>query len=112
MRQPAGLISDTRMDDPHVKKWVEEYQAEFGEFPGTGALLGRSSAEGLVMALEAAGPDLTAESFLKAQEGLNYVDPITGVTIDYGPDATTRAVTPSLFRSIEGGDWQVKSARK
>ena len=31
-----------------------EYQKEFGDFPSTGALLGRSAAEMLVKALEAA----------------------------------------------------------
>ncbi|MCY6380825.1 ABC transporter substrate-binding protein [Hoeflea prorocentri] len=96
----------TRMDDPHVKKFVEDYQAEFGEFPGTGALLGRSSAEGLVMALEAAGPDLTSESFLKAQESLDYIDPITGVRIDYGP-TDHQGGDAIIISRIDGGDWKV-----
>ena len=34
-----------RMDDPKVAAWVAEYQKEFGDFPSTGALLGRSAAE-------------------------------------------------------------------
>ena len=101
---------NTRMDDPHVKKWVEAYTAEFGEAPGTGALLGRSAAEGLVMALEAAGPDLTAEGFLKAMEGLNYTDKITGVQTDYS--ATDHQGGDAIIISkIEGGDWQVKGQK-
>lgn len=94
----------TRMDDPHVKKWVEDYTAEFGEAPGTGSLLGRSAAEGLVMALEAAGPDLTSEGFMKAMENLNYIDPITGVTIDYSPE-DHQGGDAIIISRIEGGNW-------
>ncbi|MEM9107320.1 MAG: ABC transporter substrate-binding protein [Pseudomonadota bacterium] len=101
---------NTRMDDPYVQKWVEEYTAEFGEPPSTGALLGRSAAEGLVLALEEAGPDLTAESFLEAQQNLNYVDKITGVQTDYGPD-DHQGGDAIIISKIEGGDWQVKGEK-
>lgn len=97
---------NTRLDDPHVKKWVEDFQAEFGEEPGTGAVLGRSSAEGLVMALEAAGPDLTSESFKKAMESLSYIDPITGVTIDFSPD-DHQGGDAIIISQIEGGEWKI-----
>ncbi len=96
----------TRMDNPHVQKWVKEYEAEFGEFPGTGALLGRSSAENLVMALEAAGPDLTSESFIKAMESLDFVDPITGVKIDYGPN-DHQGGDAIIISQIQDGNWAV-----
>jgi len=95
---------ETRMDDPHVKQWVADYKAKYGEDPGTGALLGRSAAEGLVMALQAAGPDLTSESFQKAMESLNYVDPITGVTIDYGPD-DHQGGDAIIISQIQNGQW-------
>ena len=97
---------NTRMDDTHVKKWVEDYTAEFGEAPGTGALLGRSAAEGLVMALEAAGPELTSESFLKAMESLDYVDPITGVKVEYSP-TDHQGGNAIIISRIDGGDWKV-----
>lgn len=96
----------TRMDDEHVKKWVADYQAEFGEFPGTGALLGRSAAEGLVMALEAAGPDLTNETFQKAMESLDFVDPITGVKIGYSAD-NHQGGNAIIISRIEGDNWKV-----
>ncbi len=97
---------NSRLSDPHVKKWTEDYEAKFGEFPGTGALLGRSAAEGLVMALEAAGRDLTAEGFQKAMESLNYTDPITGVTVDYS--ATDHQGGDAIIISqIDGGEWKV-----
>jgi branched-chain amino acid transport system substrate-binding protein len=96
----------TRMEDPHVKQWVADYQAEYGEFPGTGALLGRSAAEGLVMALEAAGPDLTSENFLKAMESLDYIDPITGVQIEYSAD-DHQGGNAIIISQIEDGNWKV-----
>ncbi len=101
---------NTRMDDPYVQAWVKAYTDEFGEAPGTGALLGRSAAEGLVMALEAAGPDLTAESFLKAQESLNYVDKITGQQTDFSAD-DHQGADAIIISKIEGGDWQVKTSK-
>ncbi|GKX34356.1 MAG: ABC transporter substrate-binding protein [Rhizobiaceae bacterium MnEN-MB40S] len=95
----------TRMDDPYVKEWIESYQAAFGEFPSTGALLGRSAAEGLVMALEAAGPDLTAESFQKGMESLSFTDPITGVLIDYSAD-DHQGGDAIIISQIQDGAWK------
>ena len=83
----AGWVDlAARLDDADVKAWVGKYKAKFGEFPGTGALLGRSAAETLVRALEAAGRDLTAESFQKGMESLSYEDKIAGVPITYSAD--------------------------
>lgn len=98
-----------RMGDPEVKAWVDEYQGEFGEFPGTGALLGRSAAEGFVRALEAAGKDLTVDSFRKGVEGLVYEDKIAGVPVDYGPDHQGGDLI--IISKIEGGNWK-ELARK
>ncbi len=95
----------TRMDDPYVKEWIESYQKQFGEFPSTGALLGRSAAEGLVMALEAAGPDLTAESFQKGMESLSFTDPITGVLIDYSAD-DHKGGDAIVISQIQDGAWK------
>ncbi|MEM6462880.1 MAG: ABC transporter substrate-binding protein [Pseudomonadota bacterium] len=97
---------NTRMDDPYVQQWAASFKEEFGEDPGTGAVLGRSAAEGLVLALEAAGPDLTQESFRAAMENLSYTDRITGVSVDYGKDDHQGADAIIISR-IEGGDWQV-----
>ncbi len=96
----------TRMDDPYVQKWVADFQAEFGEFPGTGAVLGRSAAETFVKGLEAAGPDLTAESFQKGMESLSFVDAITGVQVDYGPD-DHQGGDAIIISKIDGGNWKV-----
>ncbi len=83
----AGWVDlATRMDNAAVKEFAEKYQAAHGEFPGTGALLGRSAAETMVRALEAAGKDLTSESFIKGMESLNFEDEIAGVKVDYSAE--------------------------
>ncbi len=94
-----------RMNDPEVKAWVEEYQQAFGEFPGTGALLGRSAAELMVRALEKAGRDLDTDSFINAMESLSYFDKIAGVPIDYGPN-DHQGGDVIVVSVIENGNWK------
>lgn len=78
---------EARMDVPEVKAWAESYQKATGEPAGTAAILGHGAADTLVRALEAAGPDLTSETFrTKGMETLEFEDIIAGVPIKYGPD--------------------------
>ncbi|MEM7188640.1 MAG: ABC transporter substrate-binding protein [Pseudomonadota bacterium] len=92
--------------DPEVAAWVQSYTEATGEkFPGTGALLGRSGAEAMVRALEAAGPDLTVDSFLKAVEGLAYDDKIMGASVDFGEDHLGSSKV--FISKIENGSWTV-----
>jgi branched-chain amino acid transport system substrate-binding protein len=99
-----------RMGDPEVGGWVKTYQEATGDFPGTGALLGRSAAETFVRALEAAGPDLTSESFQAGMESLNFEDKISGVTVDYSAD-DHQGADAIVISQIQGDNW-VEIARK
>lgn len=74
-----------RMDDPEVKKWHDDYVAKYNEEPGMAAILGYGAAETLVKALEAAGKDLTPESFQKGMESLEFRDVIADADIKMGP---------------------------
>jgi len=94
-----------RMDDPKVAAWVAEYQKEFGDFPSTGALLGRSAAEMLVKALEAAGRDLNPQSFQKAVESLDYYDHISGNQMTFGPNDHIGSNDLIISQIIEG-NWK------
>ena len=47
-------------------------------------MLGRSTAETLVRALQAAGKDLNPESFQNGMESLDYEDHILGNSVKYG----------------------------
>ena len=96
-----------RMDDPEVKKFSEAYTKASGEqFPSTGAVLGYSAATTLVNALEAAGPELTTESFIKGMESLDYRDPISDNQVDYGPEER-KGADEIIISQVTDGDWKV-----
>lgn len=94
---------ENRLDNPEVKAWADAYQAAHGEPVGTAAQLGYGAARAVVQALEAAGPDLTAESFRTAMEGVKYHDAINDVDIDYGPDHQGGSLI--VISKIDGGKW-------
>ncbi|RIK85770.1 MAG: branched-chain amino acid ABC transporter substrate-binding protein [Hyphomicrobiales bacterium] len=94
---------ENRLDNPEVKAWAEAYQAAHGEPVGTAAQLGYGAARAVVTALEAAGRDLTADSFRVAMEGVKYHDAINDVDIDYGPDHQGGNLI--VISKIEGGKW-------
>lgn len=97
---------EARATDPEVAAWIKAYTEASGEsFPGTGALLGRSGAESIVRALEAAGPDLTTENFIAAIEGLKYYDVIAGTEFDFGEDHLGSSTV--FVSKIENGSWTV-----
>ena len=96
-----------RLGNPVAGAWFKKYTEATGEkLPGTGALLGRSGAETLVRALEAAGKDLTPETFKAGMESLDYMDEISDNHVDFsatdhqGPDEVIISV-------IEKGNWKI-----
>lgn len=96
-----------RVSIPEVGAWVKTYTEATGEkFPGTGALLGRSGAELMVRALEAAGPDLTRESFIKGMESLDFEDVIMGAHVHYAADKHIGA-TDIFISTVENGSWKL-----
>ncbi len=75
-----------RMDNPTVKAWHDEYVAKYnGEVPGMAAILGYGAAESLIKGLQAAGRDLTPESFQAGMESLEYRDEIADAAVKFGP---------------------------
>ncbi|MEM8741457.1 MAG: ABC transporter substrate-binding protein [Pseudomonadota bacterium] len=98
---------EARLDNPAVAAWVKSYTEATGEeFPGTGALLGISAATIMVAGLEAAGPDLTRESFIAAMETLDFADEIAGNAVKMGPGDHVAA--DEVFISvIDNGSWRL-----
>src|SRR5690606_16494786 len=76
----------SRMDLPEIRAWHDAYKERFGEEPGMAAILGQAAADVLLRALEAAGRDLTPESFRRAMETLRYHNAIAGIDIAYGAE--------------------------
>jgi branched-chain amino acid transport system substrate-binding protein len=104
---------EARAGDPKVQEWIVAYQAATGEkdLPGTGALLGRSAAELMVRGLEAAGKDITGESFQKGMETLEYDDVIAGNKVKMGPG--DHLASDEIFISqIQGGSWKTLATTK
>ena len=102
----AGWVDlASRADEAEPAAFIAAYRKSFGEFPGTGALLGYMGARGFTRALEKAGRDLTVDSFVNAMENLDYYDPLTDNQFSYsagdhkGADATILSV-------IEDGRWK------
>ncbi len=94
-----------RADQPAPKAFIEEYMAANGENPVGFAMLGYASAALMVRALEAAGPDLTHDSFIAAMESLKYEDELVGNYIDFAPDDHQGA--DSVYVSVvENGNWK------
>ncbi|NOE25986.1 ABC transporter substrate-binding protein [Ruegeria sp. HKCCD6157] len=95
-----------RADQPAPAAFIEEYKAATGEDPVGFAMLGYSAAEMMVKALEAAGPDLTHDSFIEAMESLDYQDDLVGNHITYGPDDHQGADTV-FVNVVESGAWKL-----
>ena len=100
----ADLLS--RMDQPEVQKFFQDYTTLTGEkLPGTGAVLGYSAAKTMVKALEAAGPELTAATFQKGMESLDYEDVISGNRVDYSAE-DHQGADEIIISVIEGENWK------
>lgn len=100
----VDLVS--RAEDQVPAKFMADYQAKF-EHPASGfAMLGYSAADTFVRALEAAGPDLTHESFIKGMESLDYFDALTDTQITYSAD-DHRGADDIVISVVEGGKWKV-----
>lgn len=88
-----------------LKKWAEGFKAAFNEDPGTAAQLGRTAAVTLVKGLEAAGKDLTPESFKAGMETVEFDDPIGDTKIKYGSN-DHQGGDAIIISKIEGGMWK------
>ncbi|MEX0349601.1 MAG: ABC transporter substrate-binding protein [Paracoccaceae bacterium] len=94
-----------RADEPAPKAFIEEYKAAYGEDPVGASMLGYSSAEMMVKALEAAGPGLTQEGFIAAMETLDYPEPLIGNHIQYG-EGDHQGASTIFVNVVEDGKWK------
>ncbi|AUQ69159.1 ABC transporter substrate-binding protein [Phaeobacter inhibens] len=104
----ADLIA--RADDEVPAKFMADYEAKFGQPAGGFAMLGYSAANTVVNALEAAGPELTHESFIKGMESLDFFDALTDTQITYGPD-DHRGADVIVISVVENGLWKELSRK-
>jgi branched-chain amino acid transport system substrate-binding protein len=93
---------------PEVKAWSEKYKARTGRDANTAAQYGYGSSDIVVMALEAAGKDLTRAKFIAALESIKNLKPtiFPGPTISFGPQRHLGS-TATVLAKVEGGRWKV-----
>ena len=70
----AWRIVETDSADPRARSWIESFRSRFGTEPDENAALAYSYADWFVQGLQAAGRDLTTDSFIKAMQGFEHVD--------------------------------------
>ncbi len=89
-----------------AKPFMEAYKAKYGQDPPFPAQLGYGIADITVEIMKRAGKDLTADSFVKAAEGIkDYRSPFGGSLISFGPDKRNGAFDAHLA-VIENGRWK------
>jgi branched-chain amino acid transport system substrate-binding protein len=99
----AKLYADDELALP-VRQWWDRYEARFGGAPDLYAMEAYRGADITVLALEAAGRDLTTASLLRALEGMSdYVGPF-GHRLSFGPDKH-KGATESVLSQVQNGRW-------
>lgn len=92
-----------RAAEPAAAEFIAAYEARYGQ-PASGfAMLGYSAARQLVMALEAAGPDLTTDSFVQGVYSIDYQDDLLGVGVSYGEGKHKGGSLVTISRVQDGG---------
>jgi branched-chain amino acid transport system substrate-binding protein len=96
-----GLI-----EDDWVSNWHQHYLTEFGDEPAAQSVMGYVMADLLIMALEAAGPDVTVDKMLAALEGISgYENPFGGPTVSFSPTKHMGGDYVNLYQ-VRDGKWE------
>lgn len=108
----SGFVSlNARSGDEAVDKFKAAYEAKFGEPANGFAMLGYNSADNVIRALEAAGPDLTTESFRTGMESLDYYAELLGTQIKYTAD-NHQGADDVIISVVGDGLWNLLERRK
>ena len=87
------------VEDEWVAEWHQHYVSNFNEEPAPQSVIGYVMADLLIMALEAAGPDVTVEKTLAAMEGITrYENPFGGPSISFGPEKHVASDSLNLYQ--------------
>lgn len=85
-------------------EFIAAYEAEYGHPASMFAMLGYTAATQMIMALEAAGPDLTTEAFIQGMYSLDYEDEILGTHVDFG-EGDHQGGNDVYISQVAGGGW-------
>ncbi|MCZ6617538.1 MAG: ABC transporter substrate-binding protein [Gammaproteobacteria bacterium] len=99
----AKLYADDEMS-PEVRSWWDDYVARYDVEPDLPAMEGYRGADLAVIALEAAGRDLTVDSLLAAVEGITEYHDIFGYSVSFSATKHSGA-TESVLSQVQDGRW-------
>jgi branched-chain amino acid transport system substrate-binding protein len=101
-------VPDFKATEPGswLANWYEEYVSRFGEEPAPQSIVGYTSADLVVRALDAAGRDVTVEKVLAALESIDYYEDRFG-----GPSMSFSATKHQggdylRFYQVRDGKWE------
>lgn len=96
----------SRAAEPAVGKFIADYKAKYDQPASMFAMLGYAAADLVVRAMEAAGPDLTHDSFIAGMESLNFHDDLTGADISYSA-TNHQGGNDVVISVVENGGWKM-----
>ena len=117
--QPGGITDGfytfAQFDTPtkgscsqEICNWIDRYESLFGNTPNIGSAYGYMYMDVTARALEIAGHDLTADSFINALESIkDYKIPFGDSVLSWGPDKHLGANDAFLFVVQDGKFVQV-----
>ena len=99
----AWHIVDPDSGDPRVKAWIESFRRRFATEPDENAALAYSYSDWFIQGLQAAGRNLTADSFTKAIQGLEHADFVGYVRTGF----KNNHISPEAVRieQVKNGHW-------
>jgi len=97
-------IHDKATDLASAKDWIAAYEAKYNKPATMEAMVAYSVTEWTVMALEAAGKDLTVEKFTKALREMKYTDKFGNPTQSLAEGNHANPQTVAVDQ-IKGGKW-------
>jgi branched-chain amino acid transport system substrate-binding protein len=90
---------------PAVREFATKYEKLFGHPPNFAAEVGYSAAQLVVLALQRAGRDLTAESFISALESIkDYKDIFGSPTMSFSP-AKHQGSNEAFLAQVKNAHW-------
>lgn len=97
-----------RAEEPVAAEFMTAFEEAYGQPAGGFAMLGYTAARQLHLALEAAGPDLTVESFMDGMHSIDYLDELLDVQITYTPESHQGGSTVTIS-VVNDGAWELLS---
>ncbi len=89
---------------PEVQDFAKRYKAKFGRDPNFHGEVGYTAGQIVLKALDAAGPDLTTDGFIKGMESIHDYKDIFGSELSLGPNQH-HASTRSFLTVVKSGRW-------